>query len=123
MRNVESLEVTVETPKVLQALRKNREAHVTEYAEAKAAFLTQVTAKLREYANLADRGEMPDHGFRHDLQVPVDRVVEYDKYISMLELSMDEDMTLSTYQFDCFFNDTWEWAVSAKVINSSYAFS
>ncbi len=52
--------------------------------------------------------------------MPVDRLADYDKYIGMLRIAQNEMLEITTHQFDCFVNDTWDWAVSAKMINSSY---
>ncbi len=55
-----------------------------------------------------------------NLPKPVDLSEKYEKYISMLELSTKETMIIDSDQHDCFVLDKWDWAETAKMVNTMY---
>ena len=56
-----------------------------------------------------------------DLVQPRDHTSDYDRTITMLEISADDTVTLGAEDFDCFVMDNWAWSRFALHTNTAYA--
>lgn len=120
MMNVENLKVTVKVKELIDALTTNKALHITEFKIAKKLYFEKLLAALLEFKRAAENEENRSDNYNAMLVTPQYRVDEYNKYIGMLEMATEDTLIINTYQYDCFVNDTWEWAMSAKTANSTY---
>lgn len=122
--------VTVSRDALLEKLRENRQRHAEIYADALDGYRDQVRDRLRGL--LADFGD--DDSFRAlvdnnrlyldevlDLPVPEDHTDDYDLAIQMLEMSIDDDVTLTSIEFRKFVNDEWEWKHRWEANTAAYS--
>ena len=62
-------------------------------------------------------------GVRFDLQEPQERSSEYEELIDMIAMHPGTELVLIRSQYNEIINDKTAWALAAKSINSTYAFS
>lgn len=133
---VKMREVKVRREELLAKVRANREKHIADYQEAVAGYKLMATEKvksalgraeieLREAANRALRriaamtsAEITNgpgdrvlllQQVAFDLQVPASHEKDYDAVISMLEMSVDETITIRADEHACYVMDDWTW--------------
>lgn len=110
----------------IAALEKNLQEHIVELKEATAAWTGQVIQALETLRDAMDRDglrtsneELSALFYRR----PTDNRAQYSKYLGGLRtaknsgesiVEMDED------EYDCAFNDNWEWRAQSKILNTSY---
>lgn len=99
--------VRVNKGDLLATMKKNKEKHVITFRAAYEGYVKEATVKLEQMAALArDRKEVIR---RLDLVEPKSHEDEYGRVIAMLEMSMDETITISATEFDQFVRDKWAW--------------
>ena len=54
------------------------------------------------------------------LDAPINQIKEYDRAIKMLEMSVDNDITLSEQEFAEYVLDDWHWKNQFTLTNSAY---
>ncbi len=118
-----NIKTTTDRHQLLNALKKNREIHQHEYKEAVKGYwekVQELSAKIHNRASKMDGTFHPKVNELARLSIPVDNTKKYDNLIKQLEMSKDSTLELDSTQFNCIVNDEWDWAVSAKTLNSSY---
>lgn len=121
MRHIEqNMEITVSVQELINHLKANKENHIKDFQEAREIYLTKVTEHLTTALESAKSGVFHKNNFNHNMHQPIDKSAEYDKYIGMLNMAQETDMKISTYQYDCFVNDEWEWVSQSKSISAIY---
>lgn len=120
--------INVKVKDIIFALKNHREAHISEYQEAIESYWTQLVSEMlfkweRLKADIDLRTDGITASIFSELQIPVDRTAEYDNQINMFEHSYKAGQTvieLGQSQFNQIVNDQFDWAVSAKFLNSTY---
>ena len=56
-----------------------------------------------------------------NLAEPVDHTADYDRILAMLEMSVDDTISLSAQEFNQYVLDNWELSRLASYTNQSYA--
>ncbi len=112
-------EVKLNRENVLTRLRDNREKHAAIYAEAKDGYRAEVIRALTEALESASNGgkiitDIPDNS-------PVSMLGEYDTVIDMLEMAVDEEITLSQQEFKQYMRDEWPWKTTFLFSNAAYS--
>lgn len=114
-----NLTITADRVEVLNALRKNRETHAQEVAEARIGYVERakkaLAAKLDELAS----GKLSRLAF--DLHMPLDMTEAYDTAIHMLELHKEATLSLDATQVQSFMEDKWDWTTEFLAVNSRYS--
>src|SRR6185295_867061 len=59
-------------------------------------------------------------GLQFGLNVPQSHEKAYDQIIRMMEMSVDEEITLTCSQFACFVMDDWDWKEQWSASNATY---
>lgn len=102
--------------KLLAVVKKNRETHLADYAEAIVEYRKQSQIKLQEA--LDKRNETLDSYLGNtisiSLPVPLNMVEQYDEIISQLEFSADKIIELSQQEFQNYVLDKWSAAAKAS---------
>ena len=55
------------------------------------------------------------------LTEPSNHIKDYDRVITMLEMSVDQTITLEAHDFDRYVMDNWDWSRFALSTNTAYA--
>lgn len=111
-------EVNVKREKILEIVRTNREEHKQIFKEAQEGFKEALLERLEEMKEAATT-LYPEVDV--ELQVPIHHLNDYDRIISMLELSTDMIITLDAKEFNQYIMDDWFWQEDWLVINSPYS--
>jgi hypothetical protein len=59
-------------------------------------------------------------GLQFGLNVPQSHEKAYDQIIRMMEMSVDDEITLTCSQFACFVMDDWDWKEQWSASNATY---
>lgn len=111
--------VTIERNALLAAVKKNRTQHLAEFTDATANYRTKVLEAIDQRRDeIAAGAKVNLHFHLPELQNHTD---DYDRVISMLEMSVDKDCTLDSHEFDQYVRDNWTWSAATKMINGAYA--
>jgi hypothetical protein len=114
-------QVKVKRVDLLEKVRANRAAHRELFLKAQEGYRKVVVALLDEMLAEARNGGPVRTRVR--VQAPEDHTEEYDRVISMLEMSVDDEVTLQATDFDRYVRDKWAWSALANLKNASYAVS
>jgi hypothetical protein len=122
---------------LLGAVKENKERHVALYNEAVTDYKTKslelLAVKQKEFKATADalkkKVENSDkpvlltlpHSLLNvsEVKFPTSHEKDYDKIIRMLELSVDEQITLSDQDFEQYVLDQWSWKGEFETVFSS----
>ena len=122
-------EVKVNRQDLLTKVRENRALHVSEYRaacegykEQAIARIDEIAAELREKIANLKAGKMIDLvAVRFGLDAPRSYEKSYDQAIAMLEMSVDDEITLTDHEFAQYVLDDWEWQEHFKTETASYS--
>ena len=109
--------VTVDKQRLLEILKANKETYLAELVEARKEY-TQSTRELLEQA-LASLTAFKDVTIMQT--APIDQSYEYDRAISMLELSVDDTVTLDQREFDNYVHNKWQFVQHLSALRTTYA--
>ena len=113
-------EVRLQKAKLLEIIHKNRAEHHAIFLEAQKKY-REVAIKLLDRQLAAAREGKP-FLLREFIALvqPVDHTADYDRAIQMLELSVDDVITLSTMDFSNLVQDQWQWTQQWATSTSRY---
>lgn len=122
-------EVEVRKVDLLTVLKKNREQHVKDYLEACAGYKEAALAKIEDVSSelKARIGRLKDGqvialvALQFNLEVPKSFEKAYDQAIVMLEMSVDDTVTLEESEFAQYVMDDWEWKEQFTMSNRRYS--
>lgn len=110
--------VTVNKNELLATLRENRDKHVETYERAAAGYRERAIRLLNERLELAKSEKNFDLHF--NLQEPTDHTDEYNQAIKMLEMSVEDHVVITDYEFRQFVMDKWNWKDTFVTTTSMY---
>jgi hypothetical protein len=112
------LKIKVNKNELLASLKSNREKHASDYQKAKAGFIKLLDKELeKKLQNLRD-GKKIELSF--DNKKPESYLKEYDDVIGMLELSVDNELTLNHQQYKQYVQNEWDWTRTWSTSNVAY---
>ena len=111
-------EVTVTKVELLGVLEKNREGHREKFLKAQKAYRQRAIEELDRSLEDARMGR--DIRLIISLPKPEDHTEDYDREIRMLKMSVSDQITLQSYEFDQFVMDRWDWSQKFTTTASSY---
>jgi hypothetical protein len=100
--------VTVKKDELLEAIRKNREAHHEAFMKAQTGYRVAVIEHLEKM--LKDAREGASIKTVIDLETPCNYTKDYDRVIRMLEMSQADTITITEKQFSQYVLDEWGWS-------------
>lgn len=56
-----------------------------------------------------------------DLQVPQNHAKDYDQVIAMLEMCVDDELSIRSDEFACYVMDDWDWKEDFLHTNKRYS--
>ncbi len=111
--------ITVDKAALLTKLRENREKHRAIFLEAQEGYRIAAIAELDKMLAEAKAGKKIRRTVT--LVEPMDQTSDYDRAISMLEMSVDDKITLEEHDFQSFVQDQWRWKKQWSTSNSLYS--
>ena len=133
----------VKTSKLLETLKENRAAHLTEYEEAVEGYLEEARAELEKQYEKA-KGEVTKafdrtsqelerfdpskaqdtivfcRAIQFSLTAPRNFVDAYDQAIEMMSWEQREEVELNTTEFRCFVMNKWDWMEEFRSVSEMY---
>ena len=103
---------------LLVRLRKNRGEHRELFNKAQEGFRKQVIEHLDKM--LADAKEGRKIRLAVALPEPIDQTKDYDRVITMLEMSVDDVVELTQGEFAQYVMDDWQWKQNVFATNTRY---
>jgi hypothetical protein len=114
-------EVTVSKAELIEKLTVNRAAHRAIFEEAVKGFRTRSIEVLDEHIDRIRLGSM--EGVYVTLPTPSDHTNDYDRALAMLEMSVDDQVTIAAQQFSELVMDDWSWKREFLTTNAAYSVS
>ncbi|MDE2096161.1 MAG: hypothetical protein KGL39_02875 [Patescibacteria group bacterium] len=110
--------VKVKRAELLEKITKNRDAHRELFLKAQEGYRKQVIHELDLMLEDARAGR----NIRRSLSLPEpqDHTSDYDREISMLQMSVDDVIEVSMQEFDWYVMDNWSWKASVTASNMRY---
>ena len=99
--------VRVSKKDLLEIVKKNRDGHRKIFLEAQEGYRAQCIKELDAMLQEARDGKRIRRAVA--LVEPMDQTWEYDSAIAMLEMSVDEVISLEEHDFKCYVLDQWQW--------------
>ena len=115
---------------LIEQLEKNKKAHIEDHAKAVSVWKKDIDNLLKKivkeakkeigkYNNKKELTDVYEEYF--SLCEPVNAEKTYDTYISLLNNTTSEHISLSIQDANAIINDEWDWAIAAKTTNASYS--
>lgn len=108
--------IKVNKKNVLKTLYENRKKHIDEYKDALRAYRVKCAELLDKKLKQVEEGEKFDMYF--DVDEPTSHEKDYDMAIEMLEMDVDDTVTLTRQQFSYYIKDDWNWKDTFIYTNS-----
>ena len=111
--------VKVKREELLAKVRSNRDAHRTLFLKAQEGYSKLVIEELDRMLQDAKDGLSIRRSVT--LTEPSNHLKDYDRVVTMLEMSVDDTITLDAQDFDRCVMDSWDWSRFALATNTAYA--
>lgn len=111
--------INVKRAELIEKLTGNRDLHRKIFLEAQEGYRIQCIAELDKMLQEAREGKRIRRAV--SLIEPTDQTKEYDSAIAMLEMSVDETISLEEHDFRCYVLDQWSWKQKWAVSNAGYS--
>ena len=111
--------ITINKNSLLPIVQENKNKHDAILSAAISGYWVKVEEVLNEKLEKVKRQEKIDSYL--NLAYPTDYSEEYNSVIRMLELSADENITLTAKEFDSLVRNQWSWRNSFLTSYSGYA--
>lgn len=99
--------VTINRTQLLEKLRANKEQHREVFLEALEGYRTYLVKELERRLDEVKNGMKVDHMIR--IEEPQDHTRDYDRVITMAEMSITDEIELNARDFAQYVMDEWGW--------------
>ena len=103
-------QIRVDKAQLLKILQKNRAEHRATFLEAQKTFRVVAIKALDAQLKAARKGRPFELTRLVSLTAPEDHTVDYDRSIQMLEMSVDQQITVDEREFQNYVQDVWNWS-------------
>lgn len=110
--------VTVRKTDLEIRLEHNRGLHEQEYEEAIVGYRTKALELLKERTKEIENGGKVDLTFF--LPRPEDHTEDYDRVLSMLQMSVNTEIDLTVQEFSNYVMDDWGWKANFTATTNLY---
>jgi len=117
MRHLGNRTIKVKKQELIKKIKENKEKHIEEYAKAVVAYKEEA---LRQLNILIDKANTGNLKLNLKLVTPVNNSDNYDKIIEMFEWEVEDEVQLSQSEFNEYVQDETDFAMTAKMSNSTY---
>jgi hypothetical protein len=111
--------VTVKRDDLVAKLKTNRDGHRAIFEEALTGYKDKVVAELERHLQEVRAGKV--RVIAVSLPEPSDHTRDYDRIISMCEMSVDEELELTQDEFASYVMDDWQWKRQFLSSNAGYS--
>jgi hypothetical protein len=111
--------ITVNKNQLIEKLNDNRANHREIFLEAQEGYRKAVIAELDSM--LADARAGKNIRTVVSLRAPVDQTKDYDCALAMLAMHVEETISLTQQEFQCYVLDQWGWKNAFNVSNAAYS--
>lgn len=114
------MQVKMTRDSLVKKLTENRKEHIEFYNEARTKYVSELKEKMAQAVrHLNETGEL-DLRAVQALTVPQTYEEQYNEAISMLEHTVEEELTLEEQEFKNFVLDKWTWTRQFGASNMRY---
>lgn len=113
--------VTVRKEELTKIVTKNRDGHREIFLKAQEVYRRKVIEELE--ASLADARCGAKFRTYISLEAPCDHTPDYDRVLAMLEMSVDDEIELTSEEFERYVQDNWRWSQQFLSNVTSYGVS
>ena len=106
---------------LIGSLEANKAAHIADYKVAREIYFIDLRTELEDMRKDACEENFRADQFGLNLRPPRNEAEKYDKYINMLNLSTESIIEIGVDEYERFVEDKWDWAISARNLNSIYS--
>jgi hypothetical protein len=110
--------IKVKKTELLEKMRDNRDAHREAFLAALEGYRQHALRELNQRVKALEEGRTPE--ITIDILRPVDHTRDYDRVIGMLEMDVEEELTLSEMDYSQYVKDDWQWKRQWTLSNSGY---
>lgn len=110
--------IRVKRDDLLDALRKNRDAHRDTFEQAATGYRKRAIEELDASLQDAKAGKKIRRSI--GLVEPMDQTKDYDRVIRMLEMTVDDVVTIGATEFQQYVMDDWSWKEQFTASNAAY---
>jgi hypothetical protein len=110
--------IKIETEQLLKVIKENRTKHIRDYFDSYAGYREEAIKKLKEILSDAEKGKKIRTFFT--LHEPENHTDDYDRIITMLEMTSDISVEIIQRDFDRYVMDNWEWTDRVSETNALY---
>lgn len=121
MYHNKDMQVNVNRLELVKQLKQNRATHQKDWQEATTGFRIEIEKELKNKLKQLKSGKRVELSFENSN--PEDHSPEYTDVIGMLELSVDDVVSLNYEQYKNYYQDEWDWKRSWNVQNNGYIVS
>lgn len=100
-------EVTVKKVELIEIISKNRDNHRGEFLNAQEGFKATIVEELEKRLEMARQGKKINQYL--SLPEPQDHTKEYDTVLSMLKMSVDDNVVIAYSDYAKYVLDDWSW--------------
>jgi len=118
MRQFSNRVININKADLIAKIKENKQAHIKDYTEAVEAFKIQANNQIEKAGKHLESGELNE--IKLNLKVPVNKESEYDKLVIMFEWEQKDIVELSQQEFNEYILDESDFAVAARLQNSTY---
>ena len=111
--------INIKRLELLAKIMSNRKIHADEFKEAYTGYREQAIDAYNTILKEIKEGGKIRRGI--NLPEPQDHTKDYDRIITMLEMSSDKIIELDSSSFDQYVMDNWSWKESSSLTNSMYS--
>ncbi len=119
------MEITAKVPvkKLLAKIKKNAKRHETDHMKAMKGWHRKIAKEATSIAWKARQGKLGNAPWTKLVQLkkPVSHIADYKRVISILEMTVEKEISISSWEFDQMFNDNWEWKPDWTASNRIYS--
>ena len=109
--------INVNKTQLIVKIKENKAAHIKAYQKAVTAYKAEALKQLKELTEKVKKGEL---NVRLDLISPVDNTEKYDKLLKMFEWEVNDEVSLTQYQFNEYILDETTYTAQALYSNTAY---
>jgi hypothetical protein len=123
VQGLSGIESKFSKQEIVDTLRKFRDAHMAEYADALDVYREMVAKKLKGYLKAAKSADFTKFDVPNNLGLitPVNIDKGYTSIINLFLSSKDEEVSLSFDEANKIFNNEWDWIAAATTSNQFYS--
>lgn len=99
--------IAVKKESLISALKKNRDGHRAQYEEAHAGYRRALIETVGKMYDDAKKGFDVQHMIH--LEIPEDHTRDYNRVIGMLEMSIDDNVLITSTEYSQYVMDDWGW--------------